>query len=135
MFDMSNEKPEHSDPGAIQGHIALKGFFGICSEWDCSEEEIRLLLGGVLKRTLDDYLKLPHLMLSPEMLERISYILGIYKSLRAMYPNDERASRRMRLSTSEPPFSGLSAIEFMTSGSIQHLKQTRRYFESKKVSA
>lgn len=71
---MSDEKPEHSDPGAIQGHIALKGFFGICGEWDCSEEEMRLLLGGVSDRTLDDYLKLPHLMLSPEMLERISYI-------------------------------------------------------------
>lgn len=135
MADMRDEKPKYSDAGTIRGHIALKGFFGVCREWDCSDEEMKLLLGGIPKRTLDEYLKLPHLLLSPELLERISYILGIYKILRAMYPNGERAGRRMRLSTSEPPFSGSSALEFMTSGSIQHLKQARQYFESKKVCA
>lgn len=29
------------------GHVALKGFFGICREWGCTEEEMMQMLGGV----------------------------------------------------------------------------------------
>lgn len=61
-------------------------------------------------------------------MERISYILGIYKSLRIMYPTAERANRRIRLETSEAPFSGTSALDFMAQGSLKHLMETRRYF-------
>ena len=116
-----------------KGHLALKGFFGICREWDCTQKEMMQLLGGVSRSTLAKYETLPHVMLSQDTLERISYILGVYKSLRVMYPTAERANRRIRLETSEPPFLGASALDFMAQGSMEHLAETRRYFDAKRA--
>src|SRR5690554_89569 len=116
-----------------KGHVALKGFFGICREWDCTQEEMMQLLGGVSQSTLAEYQKLPHVKLSPDTLERISYILGIYKSLRIMYPTAERANRRIRLETSEVPFAGTSAVDFMARGSMRHLMEARRYFDARRA--
>lgn len=121
------------DNEKAKGHVALKGFFGICREWDCTQEEMMQLLGSVSRDTLAKYQKLPHVTLSQDTLERISYILGIYKSLRVMYPTAERANLRIRLETSEPPFLGASALDFMALGSMKHLAETRRYFEAKQA--
>lgn len=121
------------DDEKAKGHVALKGFFGICREWGCTQEEMMLLLGGVPQSTLAQYQTLPHVKLSQDTLERISYILGIYESLRVMYPTAERANRRVRLETSEPPFLGASALDFMAQGSMKHLMETRRYFDAKRA--
>ena len=121
------------DDEKAKGHMALKGFFGICSEWECTQEEMMQMLGGVSRSTLPKYQKLPHVKLSRDTLERISYILGIYESLRVMYPTAERANRRVRLETSEPPFLGASALDFMAQGSMKHLMETRRYFDAKRA--
>ncbi|WP_375176612.1 antitoxin Xre-like helix-turn-helix domain-containing protein [Marinobacter mobilis] len=121
------------DDEKAKGHVALKGFFGICREWDCTQEEMMQLLGGVSRSTLAKYQMLPHVNLSRDTVERISHILGIYKSLRAMYPTAERANLRMRLETSEVPFAGTSALDFMARGSMKHLMEARRYFDEKRA--
>lgn len=43
------------DDEKAKGHVALKGFFGICREWDCTQEEMMQLLGGVSRSTLAKY--------------------------------------------------------------------------------
>ena len=91
------------------------------------------LLGGVSRSTLAKYETLPHVTLSQDTLERISYILGIYKSLRVMYPTAERANRRIRLETCDVPFAGTSALNFMARGSMRHLMEARRYFDAKRT--
>jgi len=121
------------DDEKAKGQVALKGFFNICREWDCAQEEMMQMLGGVSRSTLAKYQKLPHVKLSRDTLERISYILGIYKALMVMYPTAERANRRVRLETSEPPFLGASALDFMAQGSMKHLMETRRYFDAKRA--
>ncbi len=132
MAQQHKRKPDTADSEALRGHVALKGFFNICREWGCSQEEMMQMLGGVSRSTLAKYQKLPYVKLSRDTLERISYIMGIYKSLRVMYPTAERANRRVRLETSEVPFSGTSALEFMARGSMKHLMQARRYFDAKR---
>lgn len=132
MAQKNKRQPEAGDAEALRGHVALKGFFNICHEWGCSQEEMMQMLGGISRSTLSRYQKLPHIKLSRDTLERISYIMGIYKSLRVMYPSAERANRRVRLPTSEVPFSGSSALEFMARGSMKHLMQARRYFDAKR---
>jgi len=112
------------------GQVALKGFFKICREWGCSREEMAHILGGISNRILAKYETAPHLKLPQEHMERISYILGIYKATREMYPTAERANRRIRLETSEHPFSGCSAMDFMVKGSMENLVEARRYFDA-----
>jgi len=43
------------DDENAKGYVAFKGFFGICREWDCSEEEMMQLLGGVSWSTSATY--------------------------------------------------------------------------------
>ena len=74
-----------------------------------------------------------HVTIPQDTLGRISYILGIYESLRVMYPTAERANRRVRVETSEPPFLGRSALDFMAQGSMKHLMETRRYVDAKRA--
>lgn len=126
----SDKDPANTEP--LRAHVALKGFFNICCEWGCTQEEMMQLLGGVSRSTLAKYQKLPHIRLSRDTLERISYILGIYRSLRIMYPTAERANRRIRLKSRDVPFSGTSAVEFMARGSMRHLVEARCYFDSKR---
>ncbi|MGC8122003.1 antitoxin Xre-like helix-turn-helix domain-containing protein [Marinobacter sp. VGCF2001] len=132
MAQQHEKQPQASDTEALRGHVALKGFFNICREWSCSQEEMMQMLGGISRSTLAKYQKLPYIKLSRDTLERISYVLGIYKSLRVMYPTAERSNRRIRLATSDVPFSGASALEFMARGSMKHLMQARRYFDAKR---
>jgi len=132
MTGLRDKKPGLADAEVMRGHVALKGFFNICHEWSCTQEEMMQMLGGISRSTLAKYQKLPYIKLSRDTLERISYVLGIYKSLRLMYPTAERANRRVRLATSELPFSGTSALEFIARGSMKHLMQARRYFDAKR---
>lgn len=132
MTDLHSNKHAAPDSESFRGHVALKGFFNICREWGCSQEEMMQMLGGISRSTLSKYQKLPYIKLSRDTLERISYVLGIYKSLRMMYPTAERANRRVRLVTTELPFTGTSALEYMARGSMKHLMQARRYFDAKR---
>src|SRR5690554_1094770 len=100
------------DREAEKGRVALKGFFGVASEWSCTTDEKMVLLGGVSRTTLYKYAKLPRIRLPRDTLERISLILGIYKALQVLYPTHERANLRVRLPTSELPFAGRSAMDF-----------------------
>lgn len=117
---------------AEKGRVALKGFFGIAEEWRCTTDEKIALLGGVSRTTLYKYAKLPRVRLPRDTLERISLILGIYKALQVLYPTHERANLRVRLPTTDLPFAGKSAMEFMCQGSMRHLILTRQYFDAKR---
>ncbi|WP_305967441.1 antitoxin Xre-like helix-turn-helix domain-containing protein [Marinobacter salsuginis] len=133
MKEFADNNSEGVDPDALRGHVALKGFFNICTEWRCSSEEAALLLGGVSVETLSRYQTLPHQKLERETLKRISYVLGIYKALRTLYPTAERANHRIRLPTDDSPFNGQSALEYMSEGSLERLRQARQYFEALKT--
>lgn len=133
MNESIDNDPSAFAAGELRGHVALKGFFTICAEWQCPAEEKAKLLGGLSSDTLARYQRLPYCELDPELLQRISYILGIYEALRYLYPTAERANRRIRLRTSDHPFDGKSALEFMMQGSMEHLSQTRRYFDNIKA--
>ncbi len=65
-------------------------------------------------------------------MERSSYILGIYKAVQLLYPTHERANRRNRLETSEVPFCGKSAMDFIAQGSMMNLMMARQYFDAKR---
>jgi len=76
MVQQNKRQTETSDAEALRGHVALKGFFNICHEWGCSQEEMTQMLGGISRSTLSKYQKLPYIKLSRDTLERISYIMG-----------------------------------------------------------
>ncbi|MGZ5042379.1 MAG: MbcA/ParS/Xre antitoxin family protein, partial [Usitatibacter sp.] len=70
--------------------------------------------------------------LSRDTLERISYVLGIYKALQMLLPSDEAADAWIRKPNAAPLFGGRSAIERMLSGNVADLYEVRRYLDGQR---
>ena len=67
---------------------ALRTFFRIADLWNLSVEEQMTLLGLTARSTFFKWKKNPNTVLPKDTLERISYILGIYKALQLLLPNE-----------------------------------------------
>ena len=97
--------------------IGLRICRRIADAWDLSEAEKSQLL------------RIPSQSneVRPDSLERFSYILGIYKNLRILFPTEQRASEWVR--KPNKAFGGRPAIEVM----IEDPAPVRRYLDSQLV--
>src|SRR5438132_12903255 len=75
---------------------ALRTFFRIADAWTLSSEEARTLLGGPPRSTYFVWKKTGHGQLGRDTLERISYVLGIYKALQILLPDPGAADAWVR---------------------------------------
>jgi hypothetical protein len=67
-----------------------------------------------------------------DVLERISYVLGIYKALQILFPDPARADAWVRRPNDAPPFGGRSALERMLSGNVGDLYLVRQYLDAER---
>jgi hypothetical protein len=65
-----------------------------------------------------------------DTLERISYILGIYKNLHILLGDKKSADTWIRRTNKAVLFGGHSAIERMTSGNVSDLFVVRRFLDA-----
>ncbi|BET67501.1 MbcA/ParS/Xre antitoxin family protein [Opitutales bacterium ASA1] len=112
------------------GRVALKGFFAIAEAWGLAAREQQILLGGIGRTTLAKYRKLPEVALARDLLERISYVFGIHKSLLILLGTQERASAWLRKPNRAVPFNGQAALERMLAGSVVDLAVVRDHLDA-----
>lgn len=117
---------------------ALYNFFGITDEWGLTSKEQIILLGDPPKTTfyrmkefVDGKAEKP-IRLSRDTLERISYIMGIYKALNILLPNEQRAAEWIRKPNSAPLFNQQSALQKMLQGHVTDLSDVRRYLDAER---
>jgi hypothetical protein len=67
-----------------------------------------------------------------DTLERLSYLLGIYKSLQILLPDTRAADEWVRKPNDAAPFGGRSALERMLSGQVADLYVVRQYLDSER---
>jgi hypothetical protein len=117
---------------AKKSSVALKAFFGITYKWGLSSEQERVLLGSLSRATF--YRWKQHLdgNLDADTLERISYILGIYKALRILLPSEEAANTWIHKPNTASLFSGHSALEKLLKGRVIDLADVRRYLDAER---
>jgi hypothetical protein len=109
----------------------LEAFTRIAALWGLSPAEQRTLLGGIPESTFFKYLKNPHTArLSADTLERISHILGIFKSINVLLPRAEAADAWIRRPNNAALFKGRSAVEYMLSGRFEDLVAVRHYLDT-----
>jgi hypothetical protein len=118
-------------PGA-QAAAALRAFFAIAARWGLSTAQQRTLLGGPPSSTFFKWKKEQGGNLPRDALERISYVLGIYKALQILLPNPERADRWVTAPNSAPLFGGRSALERMLAGNVGDLYVVRQYLDAQR---
>lgn len=118
--------PEHL------GETALTAFFNITSAWGLSAEDERLLLGSPPRSTFFKWKSDRAAKLSMDTLERISYVMGIYKALHILLPTAEAADAWVKKPNDAATFGGKSVLERMRGGHVIDLADVRRYLDAER---
>lgn len=109
---------------------ALRTFFNIAAAWKLKEAEQMKLLGIDSRSTLQSWKRGKVSALSRDALERISYILGIYKGLQILLP--QSADDWVRKPNTALFFDGKPALERMLSGNVADLFVVRQYIDAQR---
>ena len=108
----------------------LRAFERIAMAWGLSVDEQLCLLGAPPRSTYFAWRKHPDKASLPrDTLERLSNLLGIYKSLQILLPDAAAADAWVRKPNSAPPFGGRSALARMLAGNVSDLNLVRRYLD------
>jgi Antitoxin Xre-like helix-turn-helix domain/Antitoxin Xre/MbcA/ParS C-terminal toxin-binding domain len=113
---------------AEKARAGLTAFFSIAGEWGLDNEQQRVLLGGPGRTTFFDWKRNKAGNLSRDMLDRLSYLLGIYKALHILF-SDRTAREWIKNPNADPLFNGRSPLDYMLSGQLVALADVRRYLD------
>lgn len=133
---MTETRPAKESPTAPRvedsgrpGRVALAAFWHIAGRWNLDAQEQMMLLGLENKSTLRHWKAGKVSRLRRDTLERLSYIIGIFRSINTLLPSPKRADAWMRASNKATPFGGSSALRRMIAGNISDLYEVRRHLE------
>jgi len=108
----------------------LRAFVRIAQAWELSVDEQLALLGEPPRSTFFAWRKQPEKATLPrDTLERLSNILGIYKSLQILLPDAAAADNWLRQPNTAAPFGGGTALARMLAGNVSDLNLVRRYLD------
>jgi Protein of unknown function (DUF2384) len=109
----------------------LRAFERIAQAWGLSVDEQLCLLGQPPRSSYFAWRKHPERVNLPrDTLERLSNILGIYKSLQILLPDAAAADAWIRRPNQASPFGGGSALARMLGGNVSDIHLVRCYLDS-----
>jgi hypothetical protein len=117
---------------ARMASAGLRTFFRIAALWDLTVEEQVTLLGSPSRSTYFKWKKEGTASLPRDVLERLSYVLGIYKALQLLLPDEASADSWIRRPNDAQPFGGRSALDRMLAGGVADLYEVRRYLDAER---
>ena len=108
----------------------MRAFFAIMEKWGLTYDEASTLLGQPGKTTFYDWKKgeIRNVVHGMDLASRISYVLGIFKSLEIIYEQPDLADAWVRKPNTV--FGGQSALDRMLAGQIVDLARVREYLDS-----
>ena len=130
---LANEKenfPDNIDKDKIN-RVALKTFFNICKQWGINNHKDQMILLGLTSEST--FYKWKNNMngkLSKDTLERISYMIGIYKALQILLPY----SYNSWVKTEHPLFDNNTPLQVMLKGNVSDLFLIRNYLDAERGS-
>ncbi len=108
----------------------LRAFQRIAQAWNLSVEQQLVLLGEPARTTYFAWRKDPEKAHVPrDTLERLSCLLGIYKSLQILLPEPAAADGWVHRPNSAALFGGGTALARMLRGNVDDLYAVRRYLD------
>lgn len=111
--------------------VVLPVVFGIFEKWGLTGSEKMRLLGLVNERTLYNWIGQPEkARLTPDAIERISYILGIFKALEILLPDPDIADRWLSTPNDNSFFNGTPPKERMLAGMVVDLAAVRSFLDN-----
>ncbi len=111
----------------------LRAFFNIARDWDLSTDEQMVLMGAPGRSTFFKWKSAPESAdLKRDTLERLSYLLGIYKALQVLLPATAAADAWIKKPNDAPLFAGQSALARMLGGNVADLVAVRQYLDARR---
>ena len=111
----------------------LRAFFNIARDWQLNTDAQMVLLGGPGRSTFFKWKSAPNTAdLKRDTLERLSYLLGIYKALQILLPANTAADAWVKKPNTAPLFGGKSALERMLGGNVADLLAVRQYLDARR---
>ena len=110
----------------------LRAFFRIAEAWGLAVDEQITLLGSPGRSTYFKWKRDGATSLPRDVLERISYVLGIYKALQILIPDATAADSWVRRPNAAVPFGGRSALDRKVSGKEADLYLVRQYLDAER---
>lgn len=115
--------------GAVRIPAVMDAFARLADDWDLSTDEQITLLGSPGRSTFFKWKKsggnLPH-----DTIERISHLLGIYKSLQIVLPDPAAADAWVKKSNTY--FDDRSALDVMLEGNVVDIYKVREYLDAQR---
>ncbi|WEF34723.1 antitoxin Xre-like helix-turn-helix domain-containing protein [Pseudoduganella chitinolytica] len=110
---------------------ALKGFFKLAAAWKLRDDDARELLGGLSSSAFYEWKKNPDRVLEVDRITRISYLLGIYKTLHIIY-GDKLADEWVSLPNKNIIFSGRTPLAYMLAGGLLSMQTVRKLLDARR---
>ena len=110
---------------------AIRAFFNIVEHWRVRDDAARQLLGGVSNGTFYALKKGGGRALDEDRLRRISYLVGIFKSLNIIY-GQELADRWMQLPNKNRIFGGMTPSDYLIHGGLPAFATVRKLLDARR---
>ncbi len=111
----------------------LPAVFAIFSQWRLTGAQQMTLLGLSNEKTLYNWKNRPEkAKLTRDLLERTSYILGIYKALQVLFPNEGQADAWLATPNDNPLFNGTTPLERLLAGQVVDLAVVRNFLDAQR---
>ncbi len=110
---------------------AVRAFFNIMGRWDVRDEDARMLLGGISNGPFYEMKKKPDRVLDTDRLQRISYLVGIFKALNILY-SEKLADAWIGLPNSNRIFGGLTPLAYLIKGGLPAMQTVRRLLDARR---
>ena len=132
MSSASKAQLQAAQLGARLGPAGMRAFFNLAKLWKLSGEQQQKLL-ALPRSTLAKYRAHPEsVQLGPDTVERLSYLLGIYKALQILIPDTAQADEWVHRPNEAPLFAGRSALDRMLGGHVSDLYVVRQYLDAQR---
>jgi len=111
----------------------LPSIFNIFSLWRLTGAQQMALLGLNNEKTLYNWKSQPEkAKLTRDLLERASYILGIYKSLQILLPDQALADEWLTNPNDNPLFNGTAPMDRLLAGQVVDLAVVRNFLDAQR---
>ena len=107
---------------------AIKGYFAILDKWKLDPDAGAALLGGIPRASFYKLKKTPT-TLTQDALTRISYVVGIYKALHILLP-EEYADAWMMRPNNNILFGGRTPLVYVIHGGFPALERVRSLLDA-----
>lgn len=119
--------------GSSVASSLLPAIFAIFSLWRLTGAQQMTLMGLSSEKTLYNWKNQPEkARLTSDLLDRASYILGIYKSLQILLPDQSLADQWLVTPNDNPLFNGTAPLDRLLAGKIVDLAAVRNFLDAER---